>query len=358
MNNGEGQSGPSSETTQLIQQLGHEDRKVRLEAIHGLGRILARLEEQRQAITSALAARLRERAPWPPKERPNQPQSSNTPAPEAEAILTVLRGGGRSSADGEDRPLDLRGTDLRGAHLEEAELRGANLEGANLKGASLDFADLRGANLRRANLLKASLDGADLRGADLTEAKGLRPRRFRETLMDLTTSPYGLHKSFKNPYEGYRVARWETPVSDARGLAMVSLVDDCKRLEVTVQDLLDPQRRRFRFSFASYPVYRNIPEEYRMSLDTEIGDYYQGPRLGWTRIVPDSPWVDSFAWSEPLLETFYPGVVHYMIWTEVDVIEVLSNHPPSIAEVAPASEDEDLPGKSNIYYKYLPPPGG
>jgi hypothetical protein len=46
-------------------------------------------------------------------------------------------------------------------------------------------------------------------------------------------------------------------------------------------------------------------------------------------IVPDSPWVQEFV-NEPILEVFNPGIVHYMIVTENDVIEVLSNEEPTI----------------------------
>jgi hypothetical protein len=46
-------------------------------------------------------------------------------------------------------------------------------------------------------------------------------------------------------------------------------------------------------------------------------------------IVPDSPWVQEFA-NEPVLEFFNPGIVHYVIATENDVIEVLSDDAPTI----------------------------
>ena len=70
-----------------------------------------------------------------------------------------------------------------------------------------------------------------MREADLSEAKGLREQRLHKALMGLTTLPYGIHQASKNPYEGYRVARWQTPVSDVRSPAMVSLVDNCKLLD-------------------------------------------------------------------------------------------------------------------------------
>ena len=46
-------------------------------------------------------------------------------------------------------------------------------------------------------------------------------------------------------YAGWIVERWDTPVSDARSLRLVSLVDD-GALRLTLEDGLDPARRRWR----------------------------------------------------------------------------------------------------------------
>lgn len=64
---------------------------------------------------------------------------------------------------------------------------------------------------------------------------------------------------------------------------MVSLVDDgC--LKVTVEDLRDPARPRWRFTFRHAPICRNILEEYR--LETWELVHQGGERKGWTVIVP------------------------------------------------------------------------
>ena len=57
--------------------------------------------------------------------------------------------------------------------------------------------------------------------------------------------------------------RWQTPVSDAQSLAMVSLLDQ-NGLQITLEDLQDPARRRFKFVSRRVAAYRNILEEYRM----------------------------------------------------------------------------------------------
>jgi len=137
--------------------------------------------------------------------------------------------------------------------------------------------------------------------------------------------------------------RWQTPVSDAKSLAMVSLVDQ-GGLHITVQDLRDPKRRRYRFTFRRAPAYRNILEEYRTS-EPPVGG-----KLGWTVTVPDSPWLEEFRNREPLLEVHSPGCRHYVIVTEDDVIDVLSPEPPEITEVESATEEEPDPGKSTVLY--------
>ena len=123
---------------------------------------------------------------------------------------------------------------------------------------------------------------------------------------------------------------------------MVSLVDDGK-LKLTFQDLRDPMRRRFRFTFKTYPAYRNILEEFRTS---EEGYNTKS----WTVIVEESQWLERFRKQEPIFDAHYPEIRHYLFCTEDDVIEVLSPEPPEIEEIAPADENEELPGKSNVYY--------
>ncbi len=88
----------------------------------------------------------------------------------------------------------------------------------------------------------------------------------------------------KNPEE----VRWDTPVSDAKSLAMVSVLDQ-GGLHITVQDLRDPDRRRYRFTFRRVPAHRNILEEYRTS-DPPVSE-----GIGWTRLVLHSSWLRDLA---------------------------------------------------------------
>jgi len=148
-------------------------------------------------------------------------------------------------------------------------------------------------------------------------------------------------------YEGWRFVRWETPVSDLKSIAMVSLVDD-GALTITLEDLRDSARPRWCFRFDHAPIYRNILEEYRLELWELV--HQDGARHGWTVTVPDSPWLASLQEKESLIKFHDPGLLHFQIETEDDVIDVLSPTEPEITSVEPASSSERVPGKSRVLH--------
>lgn len=148
-------------------------------------------------------------------------------------------------------------------------------------------------------------------------------------------------------YEGWTFERLETPISDLKSIAMVSLVDDgC--LKITVEDLRDPTRPRWRFTFKHAPIYRNIPEEYRIELWELI--HQGGECKGWTVMVPSSPWLAQLKEKEPLIEVHHPNLLHFVVGTEDDVIDVLSSEAPLVESVEPASPDDAVPGKSHVLH--------
>lgn len=124
---------------------------------------------------------------------------------------------------------------------------------------------------------------------------------------------------------------------------MVSLVDQ-DGLHIELQDLRDPESRRYRISFERVPAYRNILEEYRLS------EPPPAERVGWTRIDLESKWLSDLRKSESLLDVHTPGCRHYKIVTEDDVIDVLAPEQPMIREVEPSSRGASSLGKSTIYY--------
>jgi hypothetical protein len=162
--------------TRAIDQLGATDEQgrkrleIRLGGIYALERIARDSPKDHWPIMEVLTAYVREHAPWPAgqttEESFQHPQSIPTPAPDIQAILTVL---GRRTRwygkDGEEKRLDLRKTDLR-----RADLRGAHLEGTILISAHLEAADLRDAHLEATDLWDTHLQGAHLEGAYLNGA--------------------------------------------------------------------------------------------------------------------------------------------------------------------------------------------
>jgi Pentapeptide repeats (8 copies) len=180
--------------TKAIDQLGAVNDKgekqleLRLGGIYALERIARDSARDHWPIIEVLTTYVREHAPWPPKPPkdtpPPQDKSSLTGDPAAaqgqsppklatdiQAILTVLGRRTLTYGNGEEQPLDLRGTDLHGADLEEAILEYANLRGAHLEGARLQSVYLQGAELRGAHLEGAHLGGAYLEGASLRRAR-------------------------------------------------------------------------------------------------------------------------------------------------------------------------------------------
>lgn len=119
-------------------------------------------------------------------------------------------------------------------------------------------------------------------------------------------------------------------MSDANHLCMESLQDRSGLLEIELADHWNnAATARFKVTFRNYPAYRNIDELYRVELWERRKQMAHADATGWTLIVPDSPWLREFT-NEPVLDFFNPGIVHYLIVTENDVIEVLSNEEPKV----------------------------
>ncbi len=131
-------------------------------------------------------------------------------------------------------------------------------------------------------------------------------------------------------YEDWLLKRWPTLMSDAQHLFMESLHDHLGMLEIELADYSNnTATARYKVTFRNYPAYRNIDESYRLGLWERRQQLNDPNATGWTLIVPDSPWIKEFA-NEPILEAFNPGIVHYVIATENDVIEVLANEEPTV----------------------------
>jgi Pentapeptide repeats (8 copies) len=165
--------------TKAIEQLGSDNRAIRLGGIYALERIARDSEYDHGAVMEVLTTFVREQAPAQ-RQPENTPQDGKEQQPlgklleeegfdvfqeavyariqthrlraDIQTILTVLGRRTRTYENGESQRLNLQFTNLRYA----------DLQGAQLQGAMLDGAQLQGANLRGAKLQHASLSGADL----------------------------------------------------------------------------------------------------------------------------------------------------------------------------------------------------
>lgn len=169
--------------TRAIDQLGNDSLEIKLGGIYALERIARASEEDHWPIMEILTAYVRQHAPWAQEEEKaeensneeSMPAEVQSPDPDIQAIMTVLRRRTRTFGHGEPEPLNLVETNLTGVDISEANLTGAYLWGADLRSAELSGANLAGAKLlgvsllRRADLLGANLTGANLTGADLSE---------------------------------------------------------------------------------------------------------------------------------------------------------------------------------------------
>ncbi|HEY5985152.1 MAG TPA: pentapeptide repeat-containing protein [Streptosporangiaceae bacterium] len=197
--------------TRGVEQLGSDNRGVRVGGIYALERIAKDSAADRSTVTEVLTAFVRERATWQQRhgERSNPADPHRDPpsdafipleelpylrfrAPDVQAAMTVL---GRLPAP-MDAParLELRDVDLRKGNLAGANLRGANLRGARLErvflqGAHLEEANLSRTHLEGANLLDAYLEGADLRETDLRGAYNLSRAHLQGAIASRTRWP-------------------------------------------------------------------------------------------------------------------------------------------------------------------------
>lgn len=147
-------------------------------------------------------------------------------------------------------------------------------------------------------------------------------------------------------YEGWRISRWETPVVDLDRLLMVSLTDADQELVLLLEDARTRDRWRVRWR-GRYPAYRNIDESYRVGLWQWL--HHSGQRCGSTFLVQETPVFAS--WETGYLEVVEPRTRHFVIATDDDVVEVLSQSEP-IWETAEAPEPEaGPPGKARHLYR-------
>ncbi len=119
-----------------------------------------------------------------------------------------------------------------------------------------------------------------------------------------------------------KIKKWITPISEVKNLTMVELIDKKGKLIITLLG----EGKKFQLIFQNPPVYRNILEEYHTNLWEYLDNTKQ--RRGNTFKIIDCEWVEYLKKHEPLLSFYNEKLEHYIIVTNDDVIEILSNKEP------------------------------
>jgi hypothetical protein len=148
-------------------------------------------------------------------------------------------------------------------------------------------------------------------------------------------------------YDSWEVERWDTPVSDLAGLVLVGLVDH-RGLHLILEEARSSARARWAMRFDHYPAYRNVPEEYRSALWDHLDQSKQ--RCGCTFVVTNSPWITSLRRSEGVFAASETSLQHFVVATEDDVVEILSDKEPQMHRIAPAPRNAEVAGKSTVLY--------
>jgi hypothetical protein len=129
-------------------------------------------------------------------------------------------------------------------------------------------------------------------------------------------------------YKSWKFRRWDTPLDDSRDVALKEL----RTCERDVSLVLDAGGALFEFVFREVVAYRNIVERYRLELWEVLGA--QLPERGWALEIEAPNWASELKESEPLVQPFHPALRHFMICTDEDVLEILTERTPEIRRVS------------------------
>jgi hypothetical protein len=166
-----------------IEHLADEDSLTkRLGGIYALGEIIKH-SEHLQPVVDCLTAYVRMKSVWRQGDQQTIIESDDgrqridppLPSLDIQAILTILGRRTTTAGQGENKQLDLHGTDLRRLDLRYANLKHAILDDANVSEADLSYAHLEQAQINNAylngtRLYRAHLEGTILQGSNLNGA--------------------------------------------------------------------------------------------------------------------------------------------------------------------------------------------
>lgn len=133
---------------------------------------------------------------------------------------------------------------------------------------------------------------------------------------------------------------WNTPFNHEDDLGFV-VVYDGEFCRVLVEFGEEDQRRRYCVTVEAWAVHC-IDESFRLEL-WERRDA-QGLRrtLGYTFEVLESPWIEELRTHEPLVDEYCPGLRHFVMASDVTVVELFTVHEPRVDALDPGARFIDL----------------
>jgi len=147
-------------------------------------------------------------------------------------------------------------------------------------------------------------------------------------------------------YQGWKVTKWETPLSEISGLLLVGLHREGRELTLEFEAFREQNRPRWKVKFDQCSAFRCIDEAYRIGLWKMLDETSQ--RCGPTFLTTEP---DEFgSWGTEYLHNIEEGLLSYVLCTEDDVVEVLSAKEPEWIEVPSGKGQSPLPMSSNHFY--------
>ncbi|ELS04157.1 hypothetical protein Xen7305DRAFT_00038850 [Xenococcus sp. PCC 7305] len=127
--------------------------------------------------------------------------------------------------------------------------------------------------------------------------------------------------------QGWKIEKWETPLSAVSNPAFESLIQDKEALKINIRGDND---KKSLFIFDSHcPAYKSIDETYKTKLWSYLDETDQ--RFGSTFTVKNSSWLKQYQEPE-FLTRIVPDLKHYVICTTNNIIEILTDKKPQIIE--------------------------
>lgn len=120
--------------------------------------------------------------------------------------------------------------------------------------------------------------------------------------------------------------RWETPLEKCNRMSMGLLKDD-GTLTLEIADVSKEEDHKYRIEFDSFEAYKSTNESYLNELWN-----LRSENIGFTFVVENSKWVKDLM-TDPIFQDHCEGIVHYVIATLDEGIEVLAKAKPRISSI-------------------------